>query len=123
DLYYRLAVIELELPPLARRRADVLPLAEHFLARAERPEGGALRFDEASRRALLAHAWPGNVRELGNRVQRAALLARGELVTPADLGLAPGATRPAPTEAAPSGPIPPGSGDEVAERRRLEAML
>jgi len=126
DLYYRLAVIELELPPLARRRADVLPLAEHFLARAERPEGGALRFDEASRRALLAHAWPGNVRELGNRVQRAALLARGELVTPADLGLAPGATRLVPAEGGEGGPprpLPPESGDEATERRRLEAML
>lgn len=123
DLYYRLAVIELEVPPLARRRADILPLAEHFLARAERPEGGALRFDEASRRALAAHPWPGNVRELGNRVQRAALLARGEWVTPADLGLAPGATRPAPAEAAPPGSLSPESGDETAERRRLEALL
>jgi len=121
DLYYRLAVIELDVPPLARRRADVLPLAEHFLARAERPAGGAVAFDAASRRALLEHAWPGNVRELANRVRRAALLARAELVTPADLGLDAGAAPAAasavarPPEAAPA--------DERAERRRLEALL
>jgi len=123
DLYYRLAVIELEVPPLARRRADVLPLAEHFLARAEHPEGGALRFDEASRRALLAHAWPGNVRELGNRVQRAALLARGELVTPADLGLGPAGPRPAPPETSLPATARAESADAAHERRRLEALL
>jgi len=119
DLYYRLAVIELEVPPLARRREDVLPLAEHFLARAERPAGvDALRFDEASRRALVAHAWPGNVRELGNRVQRAALLARGDAVTPADLGL--GAEMPSL-----SGGLSRSAAvdSETEERRRIESLL
>ncbi len=121
DLYYRLAVIELEVPPLARRREEVLPLAEHFLARAERPEGGKLELDAESRRALLEQAWPGNVRELANRVRRAALLARGPRVTPADLGLEGGASRPgAPgaerqTSAAPE--------DELTARRQLEALL
>jgi len=119
DLYYRLAVIELQVPPLARRRADVLPLAEHFLAHAERPAGEAPAFDEASRRALLEHDWPGNVRELGNRVRRAALLARQGRVTPADLGLGPEALPAAgpPRERAPE------AVDEVAERRRLEDLL
>jgi DNA-binding NtrC family response regulator len=119
DLYYRLAVIELEVPPLARRRADVLPLAEHFLARAERPAGEVPVFDEASRRALLAHDWPGNVRELGNRVRRAALLARHPWVTPADLGFGPG-THPA---ASPPREGAPESVDEAGERRRLEELL
>jgi len=118
DLYYRLAVIELEVPPLARRRDDVLPLAEHFLARAERPAAGDLRFDEASRRALVEHPWPGNVRELGNRVQRAALLARGESVTPADLGLEGGPARLA-AAAAPGAQ----SDDEMAEKARIESLL
>src|SRR5690606_37198012 len=80
DLYYRLNAIELRLPPLAERADDVLPLARHFL-----PAGK--QFAEDARRALLAHAWPGNVRELRNAVQRAALLAAGETVGAADLGL------------------------------------
>ncbi len=80
DLYYRLNVIEVHIAPLAERRDDVLPLAEHFLA-------GRARLGEAARAALLAHAWPGNVRELKNAIERAALLAGGEIVTPELLGL------------------------------------
>ncbi len=80
DLYYRLNAIELRLPALAERPEDILPLARHFL-----PPGKALSAD--AQRALLAHAWPGNVRELRNTLQRAALLATGEAVTAADLGL------------------------------------
>jgi DNA-binding NtrC family response regulator len=81
DLYYRLNVIELRLPPLSERRADILPLAEHFLA-----DGKAL--SPAARDALRRHAWPGNVRELKNALQRAMLLASGERIEIADLGLA-----------------------------------
>jgi len=80
DLYYRLNAIELKLPPLAQRPDDILPLARHFL-----PAGKQLAGD--AERALLAHAWPGNVRELRNVLQRAALLARGEAIEAADLGL------------------------------------
>jgi DNA-binding NtrC family response regulator len=83
DLFYRLNVIELALPPLAERRDDVLPLAEHFLA-------GRARLGDAARDTLLAHPWPGNVRELKNAIERAAVLAApGEAITPAQLGLAP----------------------------------
>jgi len=60
DLYYRLNVLGLHVPPLRERRADVLPLATQFLADA----GGARRFTPAAEAALLAHRWPGNVREL-----------------------------------------------------------
>jgi len=80
DLYYRLNAIEIRLPPLAQRPDDILPLARHFL-----PAGKRLG-DEAER-ALRAHAWPGNVRELRNALQRAALLARGDTIGAADLGL------------------------------------
>jgi DNA-binding NtrC family response regulator len=121
DLYYRLAVIELEIPPLARRREEVLPIAEHYLARAERPEGGELAFDAASRRALAEYSWPGNVRELANRVRRAALLARGGVVTPADLGLGAGGA-PSGTPLAPREPAA-ATADAAGERRRLEALL
>ena len=81
DLYYRLNGIELQLPPLAQRPRDILPLARHFL-----PEGA--RFSDSAQQALLAHAWPGNVRELRNVVQRAALLS-GEHIEAAALGLPP----------------------------------
>jgi DNA-binding NtrC family response regulator len=80
DLYYRLNVIELHLPPLAKRPDDILPLAEHFMGSGRTLEASALR-------ALRAHAWPGNVRELKNVMQRASLLAKGNRITAADLGL------------------------------------
>jgi DNA-binding NtrC family response regulator len=80
DLYYRLNVIEVAVPPLAQRRDDVLPLAEHFLA-------GRPGLVDAARAMLLGHAWPGNVRELKNVIERAALLARGGPITPELLGL------------------------------------
>ena len=85
DLYYRLNVIELRLPPLAERVDDILPLAEYFL-------DGAARLDEGARDALVAHAWPGNVRELKNAIQRAALLCADGVITARDLGLAPART-------------------------------
>ncbi|RJG24184.1 sigma-54-dependent transcriptional regulator [Massilia cavernae] len=80
DLFYRLNVIELRLPPLASRPADILPLASNFLA-----PGKSLA--PAAQAALMAHAWPGNVRELKNVMQRAALLAQGDTIKPEDLGL------------------------------------
>ena len=89
DLYYRLNGIQLRLPPLAQRPRDILPLARHFL-----PAGK--RLGEDAERALQRHAWPGNVRELRNAVQRAALLARGDVLSAADLDLQPAAGAPAP---------------------------
>ncbi len=83
DLYYRLCVVPVTVPPLRARRGDVRALAEHFLARAA-PHGLALRFTEEALARLEGSAWPGNVRQLRNVVQR-ALLFRSE-------GLAVGAT-------------------------------
>ncbi len=80
DLYYRLNVIELRLPPLAERPGDILPLAVHFLA-ADKSLG------ESARAALQRHRWPGNVRELKNVMQRAALLASKSRIEASDLGL------------------------------------
>jgi len=82
DLYYRLNVIEIELPPLAERPADILPLARHFL-------GTGMQLSEDAELALLAHDWPGNVRELRNSIERAKLLAEARTVTAAALGLSP----------------------------------
>jgi DNA-binding NtrC family response regulator len=80
DLYYRLNVIELKVPPLADRKDDVLPLAQHFITPGK-------RLSAAAQRALLAHAWPGNVRELLNTIRRASLLSTAVEITPDDLGL------------------------------------
>jgi len=80
DLFYRLNVIELKLPPLAARPGDILPLARSFLAPGK-------RLDPAAENALAAHAWPGNVRELKNVMARASLLSRDETIKPLDLGL------------------------------------
>jgi DNA-binding NtrC family response regulator len=84
DLYFRLNVIELRVPPLADRTDDVLPLAEAMLAGARGP---AFTLGEGARRALTEYAWPGNVRELQNRLERAMLIAKGPVLEAADLGL------------------------------------
>ena len=81
DLYYRLNLIELRVPPLAERPLDVLPLVEHFLG----SSGKSL--DDSARRALQAHTWPGNVRELKNTIARAVLLSPSAIITAGDLGV------------------------------------
>jgi Nif-specific regulatory protein/two-component system response regulator HydG len=82
DLYYRLRVVELKLPPLRERRSDIALLVQHFLR-----EQGALskRVPRAVLRAFEAHDWPGNVRELAHAVERACLLSRGEEIDPDSL--------------------------------------
>jgi len=74
DLYYRLNVLTVSIPPLRERQEDISLLVEHFLAR----EGGALRVSRNVMEALRSHAWPGNVRELESTIRRGALLARAE---------------------------------------------
>ena len=82
DLFYRLWVLTLEVPPLRARRDDVLPLATHFLAQ----ESGQLRgFSAAAKKRLLAYGWPGNVRELQSAVKYGAALATGTVVEEDDL--------------------------------------
>jgi DNA-binding NtrC family response regulator len=94
DLYYRLNVIHIHLPALRDRADDILPLAEHFLARSAGKAGKELRdFHEAAKKALLGYGWPGNVRELENVVERAVALAEGPLVREDDLPAAVRARR------------------------------
>ncbi|HYO79399.1 MAG TPA: sigma-54 dependent transcriptional regulator [Thermoanaerobaculia bacterium] len=81
DLYFRIAVIEIAIPPLRQRREDVLALADAFVKPPKKLSGDA-------RAALLAHDWPGNVRELQNRILRATAVSEGDTLTPADLGFA-----------------------------------
>jgi DNA-binding NtrC family response regulator len=81
DLYYRLHVVPIHLPPLRERIADIVPLAEHFLRRA-----GGKRLSADAAALLIRHAWPGNVRELKNAMERAAVLSRADHVHAVDLG-------------------------------------
>jgi len=96
DLFFRLNVIELRLPPLSERPDDVGPLAETFLAQ-NAAGGSAFKLAENVATALMQYEWPGNVRELQNRIQRATLVCRDRIVTVADLALpAAGLEQPAP---------------------------
>ena len=82
DLFYRLNVVELNVPPLRERREDILPLARAFIAEFTK---GRARFSPTVAACLERYTWPGNVRELRNAMERAALLSRGELILPEHL--------------------------------------
>ena len=86
DLYFRLNVLALTVPPLRERRADILPLADHLLATLRSIHGRpGSHLSEASRRMLGAYAWPGNVRELRNVLERAVVFSRSDTLEPGDL--------------------------------------
>ena len=85
DLYYRLNVFPLSLPPLRARPADILPLVDGLLERYCRHGRGKPRLSAAARQRLLEHPWPGNVRELDNVIQRALILLNGDVIEVADL--------------------------------------
>jgi two-component system NtrC family response regulator len=88
DLYYRLAVVVINLPPLRDREGDVRLLAQEFLLRrAAVSSREGLVFDEQAIKAMVSHPWPGNVRELENRVKRAVIMAEGNRLTAKDLEL------------------------------------
>jgi len=124
DLFYRLAVIHLELPPLRERDRDVLRLARHFLKQLQ-PRGMRVRdFSEAATRLLLSYTWPGNIRELRNAVERGIALASDELIEPADLpkSLAAPDARPAATVSE-TAPTSEGQSLHDAELAYLKSIL
>jgi two-component system, NtrC family, response regulator AtoC len=83
DLYYRLAIISIFIPPLRERREDILPLADFFIQHYNRKFRKSIRgFSEETRRLLLSHDWPGNVRELKNAIERAMILEDEPLLRP-----------------------------------------
>jgi two-component system NtrC family response regulator len=94
DLFYRLGVVPLTLPPLRERLADIVPLAEHFLAQAAE-HGAPQRLTAGAASVLLAHDWPGNVRELQNAMQRVTALVRRPVIDAADLDFLTAAKPPA----------------------------
>jgi two-component system response regulator AtoC len=97
DLYYRLNVVSIALPPLRERREDIALLAQHFLDKYVRASGKPIRgFARETLARLSAHHWPGNVRELENAVERAVALSSAELIMPEDLPPHPRQEAPAP---------------------------
>lgn len=86
DLYYRLNVVEIVLPPLRERRGDILPLAEHLLAHLSRQSGKPVdTISPQAREAICRHTWPGNLRELRNAIERGLLMCRGKVLNLEDL--------------------------------------
>jgi transcriptional regulator with GAF, ATPase, and Fis domain len=126
DLYYRLNVFSIHLPPLRSRRDDILALSDGFLTEfgrsLGRPPAGISR---DARRALTEYHWPGNVRELRNVLERAAILCDGGLITSEHLALrAPGASSAPSAHSVPSAPAaPPASDLNTAERTMIEKVL
>jgi PAS domain S-box-containing protein len=102
DLYYRINIVHIEVPPLRDRGTDIPELAEHFLARANRAEKREVSLSEEALEILMGHPWPGNVRELRHAIDRAVLVCDANVILPKDLppALARGASRaPAPAGA------------------------
>src|SRR5262249_55951097 len=130
DLYYRLSVFEITLPPLRERAEDILLLAEAFLTEIGRSVGRpAAGVSQGARDRLLAHHWPGNVRELRNALERAVILCDGGLITgehlPMALATAPPSRLVAPSGAAAvPGAIPPeGVKLEAIERDLIQRAM
>jgi two-component system NtrC family response regulator len=87
DLYYRISVVTITVPPLSERGEDIILLANAFLGRSCKEHRRKVRFSDDALRALLGYAWPGNIRELENKVQRAVIMTQGKLIEPTDLDL------------------------------------
>jgi two-component system nitrogen regulation response regulator GlnG len=114
DLFFRLNVVRISVPPLRERRGDIPELIEFFLDKVNRELATSIvGVTDEVRDLLMRHAWPGNVRELENTLRRAAVLARGRTLVPEDLALGGPVPR-APTEALPL---------EDAVRQRLSELL
>jgi DNA-binding NtrC family response regulator len=118
DLYYRLNVVHIDMPPLRQRGNDIVLLAEHFLRRFAQENNRRIDgFDDAARAKLVAHRWPGNVRELENAIERAVVFTEGEMVEAAAL----------PFDAAPAtiegGPRIPGATMAELEKHAILATL
>jgi two-component system, NtrC family, response regulator len=87
DLYYRLSVVNVRIPPLRERGEDIVLIANAFVRRSGRQHRRNLRFSVEAIEALRTYQWPGNIRELENAVERAVIMAKGRQIEPADLGI------------------------------------
>ena len=116
DLFYRLNVVAIELPPLSERRADIAPLARHFVARLAQRFGRPLTLSDAAVAWLEQQEWRGNVRELENTIERGVVLTDGDVLEPGNF-----AHTPRPTTHAPAGKL--SDIVEAAEREAIAAAL
>jgi DNA-binding NtrC family response regulator len=121
DLYFRLNVIELDVPALAERSEDVRPLAEHFMTLHQGERSASL--SEEAALALEHHDWSGNVRELENRVQRALLVSETGRIVPKDLGLDGGPGAASTRTSAPRPSVDPDRAPSAEERQEIETAL
>jgi two-component system response regulator GlrR len=123
DLFYRIHVFPIDLPPLRDRREDILPLAQHFLERALRETGRRVGgFSRGAADALRRYPWPGNIRELENKVRQSVLIATGERIEGADLALeAP--SRPGEMALGDFARLPLADARQEFEKRYLTALL
>ena len=120
DLYFRLRVVEIVVPPLRERRGDIAPLANHLMTKAARElHRDHIRLGPDALRALEAHDWPGNVRELENTLMRAVALATSSTISAADVNVSTPAVRP---EETPGGEAEQRTLDDV-ERAHVERVL
>jgi transcriptional regulator with PAS, ATPase and Fis domain len=85
DLYYRLRVVPIEIPPIRSRREDIEPLAQFLLSRVSARHGRSVRLSPAALRAMLQYTWPGNVREIENAIEYALAVGQGQTIQPEDL--------------------------------------
>lgn len=125
DLYFRLKVVEINVPPLRKRRDDIEPLARHFLARFAAETGRRVHdFTPEALEALRTYVWPGNIREMRNVIERAVVLSQGELIDRSELALSqlppPGDTGQQPVDARAA--YKPESLEDV-ERRHILATI
>jgi len=120
DLYYRLGVIPLHLPPLRERREDITPLVTHFLMKFQAPP--QVRFAEDALELLRNYAWPGNIRELQNQVERAIILRRDEVIAAKDLVLGTATVSHSPSHFLPDLPIGGISLEEVEKELIASAL-
>jgi DNA-binding NtrC family response regulator len=122
DLYYRLDVLRIHLPPLRERREDIPAIATDFLETLAGPDHPALQLSGNALEALLYYPWPGNVRELQNVLERAVAFAEGDQITAADLDLKPPAASPTTAGVSPAARLPTVNLDEL-ERRAIQQAL
>ena len=120
DLYFRLSVINLRLPPLRERPEDIVPLAHHFLSKFSAERGREIQLTAGAQRLLQSYSWPGNVRELQNAVHRAVVLDNDDILNDTDLELR-GAEQKPDGDGAPEGTLHEYT--ERAKARRIRAAL
>jgi len=124
DLYYRLNVVPIHLPPLRERREDIPLLVGHFLERFNRENGKRVKISAAAMDVLLDYPWPGNVRELENCVERMVVMVQRDIIMPEEIPLPPGA----PSQGIPGAPLQektltlPQTLEEIERERILKAL-